>query len=156
MINTIVNHAEKLKLVESKTNYIVNNFANSSHAREIVEKTKEIEKHVFGAPRPHSSWREFVLVLLCIMIALVALHQIFKRLVLPYVVEYLNVKTQHQKKWINTISEQIEDANGNKLNSEREDKWKDLITKVEQLERKLNAREPTTNNFLGYKEQGKE
>jgi hypothetical protein len=55
LISTLVNHKEKLKLVDNKINYIVNNFANSSHVKEIVEKTKEIEKHVFGAPLPHSS-----------------------------------------------------------------------------------------------------
>ena len=58
----------------------------------------EIERYGFGAPRPHSSWRE-----------------------------YVRVKTQHQRKWIKTINEQIDDNNGNKLNSVLEDKWKDLI-----------------------------
>ena len=87
----------------------------------------EIERYGFGAPRPHSSWRE-----------------------------YVRVKTQHQRKWIKTINEQIDDNNGNKLNSVLEDKWKDLNTKVKQLGRRFNAREPTTNNFLGYKEQDKE
>ncbi len=33
--------------------YVVNNFANSDHVKEMVERTKELESHVFGPPRPH-------------------------------------------------------------------------------------------------------
>jgi hypothetical protein len=29
---------------------IVNNFANSSHIREVIDKRKELEKYVFGGP----------------------------------------------------------------------------------------------------------
>ncbi|CAF3349325.1 unnamed protein product [Rotaria socialis] len=61
LINTLVNHNNKIKNIENIYNFIVNNYANSSHVKEYIEKTKEIENHVFGAPRPHRSWREFLL-----------------------------------------------------------------------------------------------
>ncbi|CAF1018176.1 unnamed protein product [Adineta ricciae] len=32
---------------------------------EIVDKSKEIEKHVYGSPMPHHSWRDLLLLLLC-------------------------------------------------------------------------------------------
>jgi len=54
LINSIVNNNDrKIKHLENKFNFIVNNYANSSHIKEILEKTKELEDHVFGAPRPH-------------------------------------------------------------------------------------------------------
>jgi len=58
LINTIVNHNRKTKHFENKINFIINNYTNSSYIKEIVEKTKELEQHFFGAPRPHRSWRE--------------------------------------------------------------------------------------------------
>ena len=80
----------------------------------MVDKTKELEKHVYDAPRPHSSWREFVLVLICSVAVRVALQQLGKKLVLPYVLEYLSEKTQDQRKPIKTISEQVDDNNSNR------------------------------------------
>ncbi|CAF2087956.1 unnamed protein product, partial [Rotaria magnacalcarata] len=66
LVNTLVNHNNNIKNIEDKYNFIVNNYANSSHVKEYIEKTKEIEKHVLGAPRPHNSstdedraWVEF-------------------------------------------------------------------------------------------------
>ena len=61
LINTIVNHNNKLKVIENKFNLMVNNFANGSHLKEVAEKHQELEKHIYGTPRPHKSWREFVL-----------------------------------------------------------------------------------------------
>ncbi len=58
LINTIVNCNRKIKHFENKINFFDNNYANSSHMKEIVEKTKELEQHIVGAPRPHRSWRE--------------------------------------------------------------------------------------------------
>ncbi len=66
LINTIINHNNKIKNIENKFNLIVNNFANSSHVREVVDKTKELEKYVFGGPRPHQSWRKFILMVIII------------------------------------------------------------------------------------------
>ncbi len=48
LINTIVNHNNKIKSIENKFNFIINNYANSSHVKEIIEREKEIEKHVMG------------------------------------------------------------------------------------------------------------
>ena len=64
LINTIVNHNKKIKNIENRFNLHMNNYANSSHIKEIVDKTKEIEKHIFGAPSPHRSWRDFLLVII--------------------------------------------------------------------------------------------
>jgi DNA-binding FrmR family transcriptional regulator len=154
LINTIVNHNEKLKVVENKINYIVNNFANSSHVKEVVEKAREIEKHIYGAPRPHASWRELVLVLVCLAAVLVALHQLVKKVVLPYLLKYINEKTVDKGKVIKSISEQVDNNNGNKGNTYNMDwnlKWNELNSKVEQLENKSIIRTPTTYNFSGDK-----
>jgi hypothetical protein len=37
LINTIVNHNSKIKNIENKFNYVVNNFANSNHVEEMIE-----------------------------------------------------------------------------------------------------------------------
>jgi hypothetical protein len=42
LIDTIVNHNNKIKNFENKFNFIINNYAHSSHVKEIVEKTKEL------------------------------------------------------------------------------------------------------------------
>jgi hypothetical protein len=55
LINTIINHNNKSKNVEHKVNFIVNNYANSSHVKEIVDKTRDLENHALGTPRPHTS-----------------------------------------------------------------------------------------------------
>jgi hypothetical protein len=154
LINTIVNHNEKLKVVENKINYIVNNFANSSHVKEVAEKTREIEKHIYGAPPPHASWRQLVLVLICLVAVLFALHQLVKKVVLPYLLEYINDKTLDKRKVIKSISEQVDNNNcnnGNTYNMGWNLKWNELNSKVEQLVNKSNIRTPTTNNFTGDK-----
>lgn len=66
LINTIVNHNNKLKVFENRFNMVVNNFANTSHVKEVHERTKELEKHVFCAPQPHKSWREFMLLMIAV------------------------------------------------------------------------------------------
>lgn len=68
LVNTIVNHNKKIKSTKNKFNLIVNNFVNFSHVKEIEKQTKEIERHVFGPPRPHSSRREFVLIAVIVVI----------------------------------------------------------------------------------------
>lgn len=67
LINTIINHHDRLEHIENKVNVVVNNFANSSHVREIVEKQKVLEEHIYGKPVPHASWRDLVLVLLVLV-----------------------------------------------------------------------------------------
>jgi hypothetical protein len=157
LINTIVNHNEKLKVVENKINYIVNNFANSSHVKEVAEKTKEIEKHVFGAPRPHASWREFVLVLICLVAILVAIHQSVKKLVLPYLLKSLSEKTQNKRKGLKSISEQVDENFGNTYNKDFDFKWKELNSKMEQLASKINVKAPPVpTNFIGYRNEDKD
>jgi hypothetical protein len=71
LINTIVNHNNKLKIIENKFNLMVDNFANASQLKEVAEKHQDLEKHIFGTPRPHKSWREAVLLtMLSILIVL--------------------------------------------------------------------------------------
>jgi hypothetical protein len=79
LINTIVNHNNKLKMFENKFNLVVNNFANSSHVKEVHERTNELERLVLGAPQPHKSWRELTLLAIVILVLLLGLIKITKR-----------------------------------------------------------------------------
>ena len=81
LINTIVNHNNKLKHIENKFNVMINNFANSSHVKEVVEKNKEIERHIFGAPQPLKSWREMLLCILLVGVLVFALYGVFRKYV---------------------------------------------------------------------------
>ena len=90
LINTIVNHNKKTKTIENKFNLIINNFANSTHVKEVVNKMKEIEKHVFGIPRPHSSWREFLLVAMVVGVIGVLLIKVVKKFIAPEIVKCIS------------------------------------------------------------------
>jgi hypothetical protein len=110
LVNTIVNHNNKLKVVENKINFIINNYANSSHVKEVMEKTKEVEKHVFGAPQPHSSWREFVLLLICILLILGAVIKA-KNYGMPCICRYIHHHPTVRSTGITSISGQLDDSN---------------------------------------------
>lgn len=113
LINTIVNHNKKIKNIENKFNYIVNNFANSSHVKEVVEKTKEIENHVFGPPRPHSSWRELLLMLILLGGLGGTLIIVAKKYLGPRLIRYVNKrnrKTNDDTLQVTTISGSLPDT----------------------------------------------
>ena len=59
LINTILNHNNKLKMFENKFNLVVNNFANSSHVKEVHERTNELERLIIGAPQPKGKSADF-------------------------------------------------------------------------------------------------
>jgi galactitol-specific phosphotransferase system IIB component len=60
LINTIVNHNNKLKNIDNKYNFIVNNYANSSHVKEVIEKQKNWKTtclvHLHSIVRGRSSY----------------------------------------------------------------------------------------------------
>lgn len=110
LINTIVNHNNQIKTFENKFNHIVNNYANSSHVKEVkevIERTKEIEKHVFGAPRPHKSWREFVLVFICCVFLVIIAARIGTQWLMPKFINYVSKATQDKAVVMSTISARV-------------------------------------------------
>ncbi len=152
LINTIANHNEKPKVVENNINYIVNNFANSSHVKEIIDKTKEIERHVFGSPRPHSSWREFVLLSICLVAILCVLYKLGEKVVAPRLFGYLSKKTFDTQKGIRSVSEQVDRNQDNSNYEEIENKLVDLNSRLAYLTRTINERWPKTTNLNGNKD----
>jgi len=103
LINTIVNYNQKIQNIENKMNVIVNNFANFSHVKKIVEKTKELEKHIFGTPRPHSSWRELLLVLGIIGILIF----LGKKIIGPGLIKYVQKRAADNTEKVATVSEYV-------------------------------------------------
>lgn len=89
LINTIINHNNKLKHIENKFNLMINNFANSSHVKEVVEKNTELEKLILGAPQPHKSWRELALLSILIGILLVLLYKCTQHFLGPWLLARL-------------------------------------------------------------------
>ena len=86
LINTIVNHDQKLKVIENNFNTIVNNFANSSHVQEVIKNNKILEKHVLGTPQPHKSWRDFVILTAVIGIVLLGIYKLCRMVWWPCLV----------------------------------------------------------------------
>ena len=107
LINTIINHNNKIKHIENKYNFLVNNFANSSHVKEMVEKTKVLEHHVLGGPRPLRSWRDIVLVAVIGTIISAVLFVGWKRLVGPWLIKYVWKKSHVNTRSVQTVSEHV-------------------------------------------------
>jgi hypothetical protein len=151
LINTIVNHNNKIKNIEHKFNLIINNYANSSHVKEVVEKTKEIEKHVFGAPRPHSSWREFLLVAIMFGMVVCVLIKVVKKYGGSWVVKVMSKKVEGMPRRLPSICELVP-ANHN-VNRSVVDEFKlkldqQLLDQNKKLENLMNVvnRERDNNN----------
>jgi hypothetical protein len=107
IINTIVNHNQKIHNIENKMNVIVNNFANSSHVKEIVEKTKELEKHIFGTPRPHSSWRDLLLVAILVLGVIGILIFLGNKIIGPGLIKYVQKRAADNTEKVATVSEYV-------------------------------------------------
>ena len=107
LINTIVNHNKKIKTIENEFNLIINNFANSTHVKEVVNKMKEIEKHVFGTPRPHSSWREFLLVAIVVEVIGVLLIKVGNKCIVPELAKCISKRITDKTPRLTTISGNI-------------------------------------------------
>jgi hypothetical protein len=107
LINTIVNHNNKLKMFENKFNLVVNNFANSSHVKEVHERTNELERLVLGAPQPHKSRRELLLLAIVLLAVLFGLIKITKRYVIPRWIKWLNTEITKRHRGLPTISGQV-------------------------------------------------
>lgn len=111
LINTIVNHNNQLKHIVNKFNYIVNNYANTSHVKEISDKTKYIEKLVTGPPQPHNSWRELLLLVLAGGALVIILNKICKKVVLPRLRKFIynyHAITKTDSSNINSISKYVQ------------------------------------------------
>jgi hypothetical protein len=88
-----VNHNDKINKIENKFNLIVNNFANASHMKKIEKNTKELERYVFGPLRSHSSWREFLLMVVIIGTIVGILIVGGKKFLAPGLVKYIMKKS---------------------------------------------------------------
>ncbi len=108
LINTLINHNNQLKNINNKFNFITNNFANSSHIKEIIEKTNDIEKHIVGAPQPHKSWREFLLVSIGLGVLVVGIIKVVRKFCLPWLSGYMNKQSREHSMEIATIGKQID------------------------------------------------
>jgi hypothetical protein len=87
---------------------MINNYANSSHIKELSEKRKEIEKHIYGAPRPHISWRDFFVVVVLI-IGVVGLGICAgKKIIGPGLIKYIGKRLVDDTTKIATISEHVD------------------------------------------------
>jgi hypothetical protein len=107
LINTIVNHNNKLNMFDNKFNLVVNNFANSSHVKEVHERTNELERLVLGAPQPHKSWRELMLFAIVFLALLLGLIKITKRYAIPQWIKWLNTEITNRHHGLPTISGQV-------------------------------------------------
>jgi hypothetical protein len=150
LINTIVNHNNQLKNIDNKFNFIINNFANSSHVKEIIDRTNELEKHIVGAPRPHRSWREFLLFAVVLGALVVGVVSFGKKYCIPRIITYINKKSREHTLEIETLSKQIDHLNDKDLHSfvELKNLMEQHINKhnhqLDIISRKLNETSPTT------------
>lgn len=106
LINTIINHNNKLKHIENKFNLMINNFANSSHVKEIVEKNSELESFIYGPPQPHRSWRELLLIVVVPSLFLLLLFKLVQKYVGPRLILHLGKQLSKDNKERMKISEQ--------------------------------------------------
>ena len=141
LINTIINHNKKIKNIENKYNYIVNNFANSSHVREVVEKSKQLEKLVVGVPRPHESWRELVLVMIMIGVLLMVVTKIGKKYLGPWLIKYIHKKSKKDRYVLPTISGNMDTETHGDLDDFKrywERRWDEQDKRMVEMLLKLN------------------
>ena len=85
--------------------------------KEIVEKTKEIKKHVYGSPRPHKSWRELLMLLIAGSAVILLVVKMYKKFALPRVKHFIREIDRSNSTRTRSISEQVEmrhQKNGNK------------------------------------------
>lgn len=109
LINTIVNHNNKMKQIDNRLNVVINNYANSSHIKEIIEKTKEVERHVFGPPQPHRSWRELVLLIIVVVAVIFCLIKVVKKYLAPWLIRSAGVESKQVVNKVSTISGYVSD-----------------------------------------------
>jgi hypothetical protein len=86
---------------------IINNFANASHVKEVMDKTNVLEQRVLGAPKPHRSWRDLVLVVILSSLSLGLLLFVLKRYVFPRFLKQLVSKVNAIDPSVQSISEQV-------------------------------------------------
>ena len=106
---------------------VVNNFANTSHVKEVHERTKELEKHVFGAPQPHKSWREFTLLAIAVSALLFGCLRLVKRYAVPRWINWLNARIAKNPERLPTISKYV---SGKKTGDESNQELKEAIERL--------------------------
>jgi hypothetical protein len=157
LTNTIINHNRKIKNIENKFILIVNNFANSSHVKEVIEKTKQLENHVFGAPRPHSSWREFLLMAIITMVIAGILIKVAKKYLGPWLIRYIQKRSDNTPR-VPSISEHVHMSCLNKslstdeLNVIVEQQLEKQNKKLNEIMHKLNSCQPMENELVVLEE----
>ncbi len=87
--------------------YVINNFANSNHVKEMIERTKELESHIFGPPRPHSSWREFLLMTVIVGVLVGILIKIGKKYMFLGLIKYIQKRSKDKTPSVPSISENL-------------------------------------------------
>ena len=90
LINSIVNDNNRLKHIEQKFNFITNNFVNLNLVNELTEKTNDIEKRIFGALCPHSSWRDLLLSINIVGTAIFLSIKVGRKCFLPWMIKKIN------------------------------------------------------------------
>ena len=83
---------------------------------------KEIEKHVFGIPHPHSSWREFLLVAMVVGVIGVLLINMVKKFIAPEIVKCISKRITDKSPRPITISGNIPPNYHNNSKSRQEQK----------------------------------
>ena len=87
---------------------MVNNYANSSHVKEVVEKSNQLEKVIVGAPRPHESWRDLVLFSIVLGATLFVVTKVGRKFLGPsWLVKYIQDKSMINMKILPSISGKI-------------------------------------------------
>lgn len=102
-----------MKHFENKFNFIVNNYANSSHVREVLEKMKELEKLTIGALQPHRSWRELVLILFCIGAVLFGTIKMGRKYGNKWISHRLDLESSRNGPRVSTVNDHVARRNGN-------------------------------------------
>ena len=132
LINTLINHNNQLKKIDNKFNFIINNFANSSHVKEISEKTKELEMHIGGPPQPHRSWREFVLVTLVSIFLVGGSIWLIRKCCIPRVFKHVQEKLREKSLEVPTVSKQKQ------MEGQKEKDSCNMVDLMNYIEQQLN------------------
>jgi hypothetical protein len=97
----------QIKHIENKFNLLINNYANSSPMKEIVEKTRVLEHHVLGAPRPLRSWRDIVLMVVIIVAISGIGFKVVGKYRGPWLIRYIRKKSGVDSSDVPTVSKQL-------------------------------------------------
>ena len=98
---------------------------------------KEIEKHVFGTPRPYSSWREFLLGAIVEGVIGVLLIKMGKKFIAPELVKCISKRITDMFPRLTTISGNIP-SNYHNNSKPRQEQQSNLEQRIHDQSEKLN------------------